>query len=285
MTTRPPGPACLKRRSSLRNILMAFVLPVLALVGLLFAPVAARAEDQRLLFDSAGGLVRLASLEWPPFSGVHLPGQGVSVDIARRAFAAVGLEMEVSFLPWKRAVEASQQGRFDGFFPVYFTESEKRDCAWSGSIGASPLGFVERRGEAVHWENLADLKSRTIGTVRGYLNTAQFDHMASSGELTVEEAQDDLTNMRKVAMGRIPMAVIDRYVFLSLRARLRHSHPEFQALQFNARPLEVKNQFLCFSNNDRGRTLARKFNEGLAIINEDKIIERWFGTYSLHTGM
>lgn len=220
--------------------------------------------------------VHFASLEWPPFSSPRLPGQGAMTRLLRDALAAVNVRMKVTFLPWNRAVESVRRGQFDGVFPVYFSDALREDFLFSRALGGSPLGFAERQDNPVNWRTLSDLRNRTLGTVRGYLNTAQFNHMARTGELEVESAPNDLSNLRKVAFGRIPLAVIDRSVFLSLRARYRSTFPAFSRLQFNDRPLEVKMMFVMIPRDPRGEELALLVNEALEVVDAQRLLDRWF---------
>ncbi len=44
-------------------------------------------------------VIRFSSLDWPPYSGSSLSGQGANVIGAKAAFAAMGYELEVVFYP------------------------------------------------------------------------------------------------------------------------------------------------------------------------------------------
>lgn len=51
-------------------------------------------------------VIRLTSLEWPPYSGKYLPEGGISIKIAKEAFLAEGYTLHVDFYPWARTVKA-----------------------------------------------------------------------------------------------------------------------------------------------------------------------------------
>src|SRR3546814_17680884 len=59
---------------------------------------------------------------------------------------------------------------------------------------------------------LDDLHALSIAVVRGYTNTREFDARVADRRLTVEPAIDDLTNLRKLASGRVRLAVLDAAV-------------------------------------------------------------------------
>ena len=220
-----------------------------------------------------GSSIRLTSLEWPPFSGARIPGLGASVAVARAALGATGTALEVEFFPWQRAVKTGLEAPgYAGYFPEYYSDELKDKCLFSEPAGASPLGFVERKEAPVTWTSLDDLAQGTIGTVNGYVNTDEFDKRAADGRISVEPVVDDLTNVRKVANGRIPMAVIDRNVLEYLLAAEPSLADVRGKLQFNVRPLEVKKLYICFRKDEAGVAAKRLFDEGLGKIDAQAIM-------------
>jgi len=213
---------------------------------------------------AAADTFSLTSLDWPPYSGKDLPEGGLSVKVARAAFEAMGHDMAVVFLPWQRAVAMGLGEGYVGYFPEYYSEDLAADsCAFSEPMGSGSLGFVEPVSAPVSWETLDDLADRSIGTVAGYVNTAAFDERVAAGLLTVQTANDDLTNIRKVARGRIEMAVIDANVLDWLLSQ----NPDLAGqVQMNDRRLEDKKLYVCFQKSEAGDAAREIFNQGLTKI-------------------
>lgn len=69
-------------------------------------------------------VIRLTSLEWPPYSGEKVAEQGASVAVVRAAAAAMGYTLEVKFFPWSRAVAMAQDEKsgMHGYFPECHSE-------------------------------------------------------------------------------------------------------------------------------------------------------------------
>lgn len=247
--------------SMLRSIVLALVL----------SAVSAQACSQ-------DKVIRLTSLDWPPYSGEKLDQQGASVAVARAAAEAMGYTLEVRFLPWARAVAVASDASSGvvGYFPEYHSDDVAARFLLSDPIGSGPLGFAERRSAPVAWSSLADLKAVAIGTVRDYVNTAEFDGMAAAGELKVEPVNDDATNLRKVAGGRLPLAVIDRNVMGYLLANDAGLKAQAGELQFNARLLEDKQLYIAFQRTPAGQEAARVVNEGLKKIDPAAIAAPFF---------
>lgn len=226
-----------------------------------------------------GKLVRLTSLEWPPYASDFLPEKGLSVLIAKKAFEAEGYKLEVEFFPWKRAVALAQNDdKYDGYFPEYFSSELEKEFIISDSLGESPLGLIERRDNPLKWSSVEELKNYKIGTVQGYINTVEFDKYAASGVIKVEAVNDDSINVKKVAGNRIDGAVIDRLVFEYMVSSDPSLGKFADSLSFNSKLLENKSLHICFKKGSKGEALEKVFNEGLKKIDAKKITQEYMST-------
>lgn len=223
-------------------------------------------------------VVYFTSLSWPPYSGKELWGEGVNAIVAKSAFKAMGYTLKVDFYPWARTLSyAKWNNKYTGYFPEYYAKSIEKSFIFSDPIGDSPLGFVERKDNPVAWNTLQDLKKvKRIGTVRGYVNTREFDTMAALGEIITDPVVDDITNLKKVIGGRLPLAVIDSHVMRYVLETNREFRDTKGELQFNAKTMEIKKLYLCFRKNAEGARLVNIFNEGLKRIDHKKITEDYF---------
>lgn len=223
----------------------------------------------------------MTSLDWPPYSGKDLAENGVSIAIAREAFAKVGYELVVDFQPWVRTVRtAARKEKYIGYFPEY--EFETDEFVFSDSIGLSPLGFVEQVAKPVRWDKLEDLTQYRIGVVQGYVNTKEFDQLVAQGEFSIEASTDDLRNIHKVAKGRLDLAVIDANVLKYLIHSGTRKEVLLQRIQMNEKMLELKKIVVAFRNTEEGRKWRDIFNKGLAQINVSEVIERLSHSTHLH---
>ncbi len=249
----PAGSMDLGRRNRLAALLVMLVFP--------FGPVMA-----------ADNVVKLTSLDWPPYTSPSLPEQGASALVAKKAFEAMGHQLVVEFYPWKRAVALGKDDpAYAGYFPEYYAKEIEADFIFSDAMGDSPLGFAEHADAPVTWSGLDDLKGIRIGTVSGYVNTASFDAAVASGALDADAAPSDDKNIQKLAAQRIRLAVIDQNVMNYL---LGNQFPEHKdKIRFNTKPLEIKKLHICFSKTEEGGKLAAIFNEGLKKIDAAKIVQ------------
>lgn len=218
-----------------------------------------------------GKKIILGSLEWPPYVSEHLPGNGTSGKVVRAAFKAVGYELEIRFYPWARTLDdVMTQHELVGYFPEYYSDERAKHFLFSDSIGKSPVGIVSGRYKRVRWVTLSDLKQYTIGVVRGYINTPEFDSAVARGELKVKEAVSDVINIRKVINGRLDMAVVDINTFSYFEEHDKIIRSGRMKLHINPHLLGINDLFVCFKNGRNGKELQRLFNEGLRRIHMEK---------------
>ncbi|MBY0417905.1 MAG: transporter substrate-binding domain-containing protein [Pararheinheimera sp.] len=216
--------------------------------------------------------VRLASLDWPPYTGHQLEQQGETTVLLRQVFAAMQLDLQTEFLPWSRAIRASEKNGalYSGYFPEYQTHNPK--FILSDSLGVSELGFVEAKARPFGQLSVAMLPQLQLGVVQDYVNLTVVDQMIGRGQLTPQLALSDRQNVLKVALGRLDLAVIDRRVLVYL---LEHD-AEVKRLatgkvQFNASLTELKTLHLALRREPVHLLLIEKFNEHLQKVKSEPL--------------
>lgn len=217
--------------------------------------------------------VRLASLEWPPYTGHQLEQQGETAVLVRQVFAAMQQEVQTEFLPWSRAIRASEKtgGLYAGYFPEYQTHNPK--FILSDSLGVSELGFVEAKAKPLGQLSVAVLAKFQLGVVQDYVNLTVVDQMIDRGQLTPQLAFSDRQNILKVALGRLDLAVIDRRVLVYL---LEHD-AEVKRLatdkvQFNASLTELKTLHLALRREPVHLLVIEKFNQHLQKVKSEPLV-------------
>jgi len=226
-------------------------------------------------------VVRLATLEWAPYTSESVRHDGATVEVVRRAFDAMGYRLEVVFYPWERAVKMGGDASYglDGYFPEYYREDHPVGAVYSDPVGYGPLGFAQRTDTTPTWQQLQDLSPYTIGTVQGYANTIDFDALAADGTLSVSESMTDVTNLLKLVYGRVDLSVIDQHVFEYLVVTNPELNAVQQQIQFHHTLLEMKALYVTF--NDESTHLADILNQGLVKIDVRAIQEDIFSDYYL----
>ena len=187
----------MRQRWSIRIILIAV---------LLFATV----TDVKAAEDKT---IRLATVQWEPYYGSELKNQGYISELTRTVFERAGYDVEIRFMPWKRAIHDTKNGYYDGLMGLYHTKERAEWLDYSESIAAIRIVFFSRKGRDISYSSLTDLKSYKIGIEREFAYTKAFD---SADFLNKEPVREGILNYRKLVKGRIDLVAASETVFLHM---------------------------------------------------------------------
>jgi len=225
----------------------------------------------------ADDTVTLTSLEWPPYSGQQLLEQGASCAVAKAAFAAMGYRLKIEFYPWSRAVVlAATQANYAGYFPEYDSPSVAKRFILSDPIGTGPLALAQRRDSPISWNTIADLSHWRVGVVQDYVNNTEFDQRVADRLQPIDVAINDTLNLKKLAAGRVDLAIIDPYVFDYLAGQ---NSQLTSLLEINPKIIENKQIYIAFKRSPDGVRWASIFDAGLKKINVTEIMRQYIKDY------
>ena len=208
--------------------------------------------------------VTLAADTWPPFVNAEHPEGGVSVQIIREALGRHGYQVELTIMPWARAMLSVSEGTFDALPDAWHTRERAEALRFSKPYMVNELRFLKRAGDDFQYQGLKSLRGKTVGTVRDYAYGTTF-HQA---DFKREEVTDLITNIRKLARGRVDLAIADELV---VRHRIADEAPELMdEIEFVETPYSTKELYLAVSHaNPRVEEIIRAFNEGLTAMHRD----------------
>jgi len=165
--------------------------------------------------------IKLATLDWPPYIGQNLCNKGWVFKFTVALLVSKGYQVNIEFLPWARAVRSVELGSNDILFPEYYIEDSapsdyvkgkrRREVLMlSNEFPGGMIGFIKRKGEKDNFNgNLNNLKNESIGVVRGYQNTPEFDAMMDNNEFKIVQAVDDLQLVKLLVAKRVNLIIGD----------------------------------------------------------------------------
>ena len=113
--------------------------------------------------------------------------------------------------------------------------------------------------------------------MQDYGNTPEFMALVKSGAIKGNVVVDDLTNIKKVAGGRIDGAFID---LNNLSYFLKNDAKDIAAqVQANSKVIDSKNLLLAINNNFPNKKANAILASGISKINPDKIIKDYMEKY------
>lgn len=224
----------------------------------------------------AGRVVNLASTDYPPYFSPQLPGDGVVAAITRAALAKHGHTLKLHYRPWARLIAEVKAGQFDGVMAVWYEPARAEYLHYSLPLVNTVMGFYGRVDKPLATLPLSALRTQVIGTVRGYKNPDVFEQAGLKQEL----AADDLTNLRKLAAGRLDLVLIDKVLAQHLRSHL--SPQERQAIRWQDPPLEVMPLHVGLRRElGDGEQLLADFNDGLQTLRKNGQLAALIRQYQL----
>ncbi|MGE4291555.1 MAG: hypothetical protein AB7E32_05020 [Desulfovibrio sp.] len=164
----------------------------------------------------AGEVWRLASLEWPPYAGRNLAGQGSAVSTLRALLEKQGIGLEVEFFPWARAKEFATTSAFDGYYPAWPEEVEDGFVA-SDPVASSQLAVMTFTDSGVLWKDLETLfAEQSVGLVRTYVYPQPVPVLAEQWRRNVLLLPDEESLIKKLSRRHMTVAITDPQVMLYL---------------------------------------------------------------------
>jgi ABC-type amino acid transport substrate-binding protein len=202
---------------------------------------------------------------WEPFYGPNLGNKGYISEITKEAFYNVGYDLEIKFVPWKRALEDSKEGKYDGVLGGFYNKERTKHFIYSDSISSSNMRFFARKGNNIEYNTLSDLINYKIGVIRGYSYSNEFDN---SNFLQKEEINNIEQNIQKLIYGRIDVFLeSEEVVFWLLKTKLSQYRNEIVPLG----QVYITNDLyiLISKKSEHPKKIIEDFNKGLEQIKKD----------------
>jgi polar amino acid transport system substrate-binding protein len=159
---------------------------------------------------------------------------------------------------------------------VWYEPARAEYLRYSLPLVNTVMGFYGRNDKPLATQPLAGLKPYTIGTVRGYKNPDVYERAGLKNEL----ATDDLTNLRKLAAGRLDLVLIDKVLAQHLLGSL--SATERGAIHWQEPPLETMPLHVGLRRDlADGEQLMADFNDGLQALRKSGQLAALIHQYKL----
>ncbi len=218
-----------------------------------------------------------ALVGYAPYSDDGLPGKGFSNDLLVQAMARAGYAVDVVMMPWSRALDATYEGTADILPSVWYSTERAEKLIYSQPYADNRIVFVKRSSDPFEYHSLADLAGKSIGIVNNYFYDPSF--LAGSG-YRLEGTHDVLTNLRKVAGGRLDLTLDDA---LTLTSIINAEAPELRRqLALTRGALVEKGLYMAFSRaRPDAQALADAFNAALAAMRADGSYDRILAAHGM----
>ncbi len=220
--------------------------------------------------------IKLAALgDFPPFQYREKSQMtGIDVDMAREVCKRLGIEPEFKVVPWKRALKIAKKGDVTGILTALHKEERTKFLYYTTeAIHTQKNVIMARKGSGLKVSSLDDLKSKTVGVVRGFSYGQEFDNYQGLKKRVCNN-QEDL--MRIMNMGRIDVAPGPEKPFL-FNSRRFGLQDRFEVVYV----ITEHPAYTVFSKaiGEKGRVLAEKFDNILKQMKKEGIEQQIIDKY------
>ncbi|RZM81651.1 hypothetical protein C3B51_07860 [Pseudoalteromonas rubra] len=219
--------------------------------------------------------IRIATGEYPPFTGSQLVDDGFVNHLIRQALAQEGLEAEFVYLPWKRSFQAAQQGQYDmASYWVCEREYQQHFYCSDELYRGQLLLYFRAETPLPQWQTIDDLKPYRIGAILGYEYVPEFRKAMEEGDLDVIMVSNDRLNLNMLLNDRVDLILLSDTAMQSL---LTEHFSSLQADKIRAHPKPFLNYqaHVLFPKSLKGSAALRtRFNTGLKKLKASGEFER-----------
>lgn len=207
--------------------------------------------------------VTLATMNFEPLYGESLLEGGVVTALTREAFRRVGYRIDVQFMPWKRAIESTKIGDYDGVMGAVLNAERAPFFVATEAIVPYETVLFSRSEEIITYTDLSELKSYKIGTVRGI----SAEDILKAANLTFESVTEYEQNLKKLMAKRIDLMAGNNFLIPDLLKK----YPEFEGkVRAVSPPLQTNPlRILVPKKNSNHTVIVADFNRGLQEIITD----------------
>lgn len=204
----------------------------------------------------------IASGEFPPWTGEHLPNGGYVNHLVAAAFEAVDIDVEFVYLPWARAFRETAQGNFHA--TTYWYESPERRALmhYSEPLVTNRTVFFQRQSaDPISWAEIDDLAGSSIAAIIGYTYTPEFHRAINNRTLNATLVPNDYQGLSMLASGRVDLFVSDELTGWRLANNLSIDPDDLRVLE--PALVEVTGHMLAPKVRQDAEFIMRRFHEGL----------------------
>jgi polar amino acid transport system substrate-binding protein len=152
------------------------------------------------------------------------------------AFAASGLDSELEWLPWARALRKTEKAQLNATFPWYKSKQREAKFLFSAPLASESTAIFYPKSLAFDWEKLQDLKPYRIGVNTDYFYSEAFSQAEREKSLNVTRVHTELQLIGMLLRGRLDIILMgkapgENFIQQAGASAMLASHPKIFAHQ------------------------------------------------------
>ena len=214
-------------------------------------------------------IVVAVDAEYPPYMyGNAKEAKGLYPKLISAVFSKMGVEAEITALPWKRALRYGEEGKV-AIGGIYKNNERLEIYDYSDPIYEESLAIFVNKGNTFKFEGMNDLKGKKVGINLGWSYGEEFDKARKEKIFTTDEAQSNFLNLKKLTHMRVDCVVMDTLA----ASQIIEKEKLGSDVERLAKPATVNFAYLVIAKSQNKKKLLAEFNKTLAAMKTD-------GTYA-----
>jgi polar amino acid transport system substrate-binding protein len=215
-----------------------------------------------------------------PYSDERVPGGGLATVIVKAVFADMGMDPNVTFLPWADGYAAARDGRYLATFPYIRTAEREVDFFYSEPLfTVRPQVFMNFQ-TAPGITQISDLAGKTLCVPEGWGVDGYLSEIVDSGQLRVFDRTSIVGCFKLLHDGKVDAISMDRRLG-TVAARTIDGQPwtKTRRLTNDSNP----NHLIISKGLQGGAEWMRRFNASLEKLRSSgalaELTQRYFEAY------
>ncbi|AWL12426.1 hypothetical protein HMF8227_01956 [Saliniradius amylolyticus] len=146
---------------------------------------------------------RITTEPFPPYFAPNLKNQGWLSEVTLTALKEQGIEAQIEFVQWSRAMKLAQSGQRTAVLGAYYKQSRASQFLYSVPVAESHTGLIQRRNGKLSFNGeLTSLKPYVISKGENYAVSEAFDNAPF---LSITRTRDLPTSLYMLLRGRVEL--------------------------------------------------------------------------------
>ncbi len=202
----------------------------------------------------------LVSGEFAPYSGEHLPHQGMTSEIVESAFKEAGISVLIDFLPWKRGFLYTSRNKYFGTFPYVIDDERKKHFLFSDSTYSAKVHFFVSDRFDHEYKKDSDLKGLSVCVPIGY-SAKEIQRFLDASILEQYVAPTNESCFQLLKKGRVQLYSVNEVTGWETIKKLYGTTQGFRTV---GKALQENHYYLMVSKSyPKARELLDIFNKGV----------------------
>ncbi|MCG7546834.1 transporter substrate-binding domain-containing protein [Pseudoalteromonas sp. Of7M-16] len=221
--------------------------------------------------------LRVATGNYPPFTGNQLIDDGFVNHIIRLAMATQRIQVEFVYLPWKRSFQSAKLGQFEMASYWVCEPQYQQDFYCSDHVYQGTLKLYFRKETPLpKWQTIRDLQPYRIGAILGYEYVPEFHQAIVQDDLDVIMVSNDQLSLNMLLNERVDLVVLSEIAMQTL-LKQHFSQQQASKIQVHPKPFLEYQAHILFPKVREGSTATKdSFNRGLKKLkNSGELQKQW----------